>query len=97
LLIVAILDGKAYSVNIIEEIGQRLNRQASLGAVQTVLKRLEKKRLLKSELGAATKARGGKRKRLYEITAGGRQMLEHTRSQRNALWNAIPSLSFNLN
>ena len=38
LLIVAILNGEAYSVNIIGELEERLKRNASLGAVQTVLK-----------------------------------------------------------
>ncbi len=96
LLIVAILNGEAYSVNIIEEIEERLNRNVSLGAVQTVLKRLEEKDLLNSDFGNATKARGGKRKRLYEITSNGVQVLEQTRTQRNSLWDAIPKFSFNL-
>jgi len=94
LLIVAILDGNAYSVSIIEGIEDRLNRKASLGAVQTVLKRLEAKGLLKSDFGDATRARGGKRKRLYEITSSGQQLLAHTRNQRNSLWEAIPKFSF---
>ena len=68
LLAVAILNGKAYGVSIIEEIESRLNRNVSLGAMQTVLKRLEDKGLVQSEFGEATKVRGGKRKRLYEIT-----------------------------
>lgn len=96
LLIVAILDGEAYSVNIIDEIKQRLDRATSLGAVQTVLKRLEKKNLLTSDFGDATKARGGKRKRIYEITTKGQQILEQTRTQRNSLWEAVPKFSFNL-
>ncbi|MEM6398424.1 MAG: PadR family transcriptional regulator [Bacteroidota bacterium] len=96
LLIVAIRNGEAYSVNIIEEIKLRLNRRASLGAVQTVLKRLENKGMLRSEFGNTTKARGGKRKRLYEITANGQEVLEQTRAQRNALWDAIPNSTFNL-
>lgn len=96
LLIVAILNGEAYSVSIIEELEERLNRKASLGAVQTVLKRLEEKNLLKSDFGDATRARGGKRKRLYELTSSGQQVLEVSRTQRNTLWNAIPKFSFNL-
>ena len=44
LLIVAILNGDAYSVSIITEIDERLNRNVSLGAIQTVLKRLEPNR-----------------------------------------------------
>ena len=95
ILIVAILNGDAYSVGIITEIEERLNRNVSLGAIQTVLKRLEKKGLLKSEFGDATNERGGKRKRLYKVTAEGKKMLEQIRVQRNSLWEAIPKLSFN--
>lgn len=96
ILIVAILDGDAYSVSIITEIDERLNRNVSLGAIQTVLKRLENKGLLKSEFGDATNERGGKRKRLYEVTAEGQKILDLTRIQRNSLWEAIPRLSFKL-
>jgi DNA-binding PadR family transcriptional regulator len=72
---------------------ERLHRHASLGAVQTVLKRLEAKKFLTSNFGKATKARGGKRKRLYEITADGQKALDRNRNQRNALWEAIPKLT----
>jgi len=40
ILIVAILNGDAYSVGIITEIEERLNRNVSLGAIQTVLKKV---------------------------------------------------------
>ncbi len=90
LLTVAILEGEAYGVSIVEEIETRLSRAVSLGAMQTVLKRLEEKSLVKSEFGEATKVRGGKRKRLYEITLSGKQLLEQTKAQRISLWNAIP-------
>lgn len=90
LLTVAILNGEAYGVSIIEEIEDRLERNVSLGAIQTVLKRLEDKDLVKSEFGEATKVRGGKRKRYYKITADGRQVLSQTKDQRISLWNAIP-------
>lgn len=90
LLTVAILNGKAYGISIIEEIEERVERNVSLGALQTVLKRLEDKGLVKSEFGEATKVRGGKRKRFYEITSSGRQVLNATKEQRVSLWNAIP-------
>lgn len=95
-MIVAILDGDAYSVCIITEIENRLQRVVSLGAIQTVLKRLENKGLLTSAFGEATSERGGKRKRLYKITAEGKEIIDHTRAQRNSLWDAMPKLSFNL-
>ncbi|MAP54497.1 helix-turn-helix transcriptional regulator [Altibacter sp.] len=94
-MIVAILNGDAYSVGVIDEIKKRLDREVSLGAIQTVLKRLEKKGLLRSAFGHATNERGGKRKRLYEITAEGQEIIDLTRAQRNSLWQAMPRLSFN--
>ncbi len=94
LLTVAILHGQAYGVSIIEEIENRLNRNVSLGAIQTVLKRLEEKELVKSEFGEVTQVRGGKRKRYYTITAEGQRILTEAKDQRLALWSAIPKIAF---
>jgi DNA-binding PadR family transcriptional regulator len=96
LLTVAILDGEAYGVSIITEIEERLRRKVSLGAIQTVLKRLEDKDMVKSEFGEATNIRGGKRKRLYEITSIGKNILSQAKEQRNSLWDAIPKSSFQI-
>lgn len=90
LLTVAMLNGEAYGIRIIEELEIRLERNVSLGAIQTVLKRLEKKTLVASVFGEATKIRGGKRKRYYSITSEGLQILKQTQEQRFALWQAIP-------
>lgn len=94
MLTVAILQDEAYGFSIIEEIENRLNRSVSIGALQTVLKRLEKKGHLKSALGEATAIRGGKRKRFYHLTSAGKEMLRETKEQRMGLWNAVPE--FNL-
>lgn len=93
LLTVAILNGEAFGVSIIEEIESRLDRHVSLGAIQTVLKRLEDKGLVKSAFGEATKMRGGKRKRLYTLTTKGRRVLNNIKAQRISLWNAIPTMA----
>ncbi|MDX2247048.1 MAG: helix-turn-helix transcriptional regulator [Bacteroidia bacterium] len=90
LLTVAVLDGKAYGMSIIDEIKSRLGRNVSLGAVQTVLKRLEEKGMVSSDFGEATAVRGGKRKRYYTITSTGQQSLTVMKEQRMALWNALP-------
>lgn len=94
LLVVAILNGEAYGVTIIDEIESRMDRTVRLGAIQTVLKRLEDKKLVTSELGEATKMRGGKRKRYYTITASGKSILAETKEQRLALWDAVPKVVF---
>ena len=91
LLTVAILHTEAYGVAIIDEIERRLKRKVSIGALQTVLRRLENKGLLSSVFGEATKVRGGKRKRYFTVTKSGRKILNEAKDQRLALWNAIPA------
>jgi PadR family transcriptional regulator, regulatory protein PadR len=95
LLTVAILHDEAYGVAIIDEMEKRLNRKVSIGALQTVLRRLEDKKLLSSMLGEATKVRGGKRKRYFTITQQGKKVLSEAKDQRLALWKAIPKTAFN--
>ncbi|OJJ22423.1 PadR family transcriptional regulator [marine bacterium AO1-C] len=94
MLTVAILHGKAYGVAIIEEIKERLERNVSIGSLQTVLKRLEDKGYLESEMGEATKARGGKRKRYFKVTNLGMEKLQQAKEQRQNLWQAIPKIAF---
>ncbi|MBO6495622.1 MULTISPECIES: PadR family transcriptional regulator [Roseivirga] len=93
MLTVAILHGEAYGVSIIEEIENRLKRSVSMGSLQTVLKRLEDKGYLTSELGEATSVRGGKRKRFFTVTNLGKDILKATKDQRMSLWSAIPDFA----
>jgi PadR family transcriptional regulator, regulatory protein PadR len=94
LLTVAILYGEAYGIAIIEEMEKRLNRSVSIGALQTVLRRLEKKGFLTSEFGEATQVRGGKRKRYFTVTQYGRKVMEEIKEQRLGMWSAIPEVAF---
>ncbi|WP_338876463.1 helix-turn-helix transcriptional regulator [Spirosoma sp. SC4-14] len=94
LLTVALLNGTAYGLNIADELKQRSNRSINLSGVHVALYRLEEKGFVKSELGGATTARGGRRKRLFSITAYGKRTLDEMRQVRNDLWEAIPNLSF---
>lgn len=95
LLTVAVLHDEAYGIAIINEMEKRLNRKVSIGSLQTVLRRLEKKGHLSSRFGEATKIRGGKRKRYFSLTSYGLKTLEATKEQRLSLWNAIPDLNLN--
>jgi DNA-binding PadR family transcriptional regulator len=94
MLTVAVLYGEAYGVAIIDEMEKRLTRKVSIGALQTVLRRLEYKGLLTSQFGEATKVRGGKRKRYFKVTRHGQKVLQQANDQRNALWKAIPEIAF---
>jgi DNA-binding PadR family transcriptional regulator len=93
MLTVAILYGEAYGIAILDEMEKRLDRKVSIGALQTVLRRLEKKGFLISEFGEATPERGGKRKRYFTVTKYGQKVLQETRDMRQELWNAIPRIA----
>ena len=97
MLTVAILNDEAYGISIIDEMESRLGRSVSIGALQTVLRRLEKKGYLTSRFGEATSVRGGKRKRYFSITTYGLKVLEEAKEQRTGLWKAIPKVVLNLN
>ena len=73
LLTVAVLEGKAYGVMITHEIIEQSERQVRLNQVHAALQRLEEKGMASSHMGEATAERGGRRKRLFNITAYGEQ------------------------
>lgn len=93
LLTIAALASDAYSVAICDELEKRTGRSTKLGVVHAVLHRLEEKGLTKSKLGEATSVRGGKRKRYYAVTGGGRAALIKAREIREGLWRVIPDLA----
>ena len=96
MLTVGILHLEAYGVSIKKEIESRLSRNVSVGALQTALRRLEDKGYLKSRDGEATEERAGRPKKYFQITALGKRAMEHTKSTRDELWNAIPKMALNL-
>ncbi|HEY9007745.1 MAG TPA: helix-turn-helix transcriptional regulator [Ohtaekwangia sp.] len=93
LLLVALLNKEAYGVSIAEELKKQANREISISAVHAVLHRLEEKGFVKSRLGGASEERGGRKKRLFTITAYGRHSLEELRDTRNAIWDLITKAS----
>ncbi|WP_158860258.1 PadR family transcriptional regulator [Lunatibacter salilacus] len=94
LLTVAALLDEAYSVAICDELSSQTGRTVKLGVVHAVLNRLEEKGLLDSHLGEATKMRGGKRKRFYQLTISAKEALVNTKSVRDQLWERIPTLTW---
>ena len=73
LLLFAILrlGDQAYGVRIRQEIERRTGRDISVGAVYTGLERLRSRGLISSREGGATRARGGRRKRFYDLEPEG--------------------------
>ena len=95
LLIVLVMDDEAYGVTIADTYFEHMGKRIAIPAIYTVLKRLEKKGFLKSGMRGATAERGGRKKRLYEITQSGYYALRELREARNKLWEVAPSLKFN--
>ena len=62
---------QAYGVPIAREIEVAGKRFVALGSVYAALERLADRGLVRSELGEATKERGGRAKRYFQITAAG--------------------------
>ncbi len=90
LMIVAILNEEAYGVKVMDEILEQIGRKVNISAVHTVLDRLEKKGFVRSFMGGASAERGGRRKRLFRITAEGSRALSYVHTTRNVLYDQIP-------
>ena len=93
LLVFVMRDEEAYGVSIAEQYQKVTNKTISIPAIHTVLKRLEAKKLVNSVLGEPTQVRGGKKKRLYTITANGYEILKQLQEQRAYLWSLAPKFS----
>lgn len=92
LTMVGILGEDAYGNAIVAEIKSRVNRDVNLSAVHVTLYRLEDKGYVKSSMGGATNARGGRRKRLFQVTNAGLAMLRSMKEARMDLWKLVPQL-----
>jgi DNA-binding PadR family transcriptional regulator len=92
LTMVGILQDDAYGNAIVNEIKERVGREVNLSAVHVTLYRLEDKGYVKSGMGGATNARGGRRKRIFTITNAGLSMLRAKKEQQVELWKLVPQL-----
>ena len=92
LLTVGLMFPDAYGLAIVEELKNQTDRKVTLSSVHKVLIRLENKAFLKSHLGGATKERGGRNKKLYQLTYLGKSVVNQTRDLRNRMWKSIPEV-----
>ncbi len=91
LLSVGVLHPEAYAYSIRLEIRSQVGKSLSLASVHTVLYRLEKDGLLKSELGGRSEKRGGRSKRLFSLTQHGEKTVEDIHAVRQAMWARMQS------
>jgi PadR family transcriptional regulator PadR len=92
LLMVALIGTDSYGVLITEELEKQTGRVITLSAAHAALHRLEEKGFVKSKMGGASIERGGRRKRLFQLTAYGRQALQELREVRNSIWAQLPNI-----
>lgn len=90
LLLVASQDGEAYGLSITNSIEEDLQRPVTMSSVHTALYRLEEKGYVRSKVGGSSHERGGRRKRLFEITTEGKKALVSAREARKILYSKIP-------
>ncbi len=93
MLSVGILYDDAYGLAIQKEIMNRCKRSITISTVHSVLGRLEEKGFLSARYDGATPERGGRRKRLFRVTAAGENTIQTMKQMRNDMWNAIPSVA----
>ncbi|RDB05331.1 PadR family transcriptional regulator [Runella aurantiaca] len=91
LLTVAVLDGQAYGVVLMHEIIEQTGRSVRLNQVHSALQRLEEKGMVNSEMGEPTNERGGRRKRLFSVTAYGHRTLQEIQEVRVSFWSRLTS------
>jgi PadR family transcriptional regulator PadR len=96
LTMVGVLQEDAYGNAIVTEIKERLKREVNLSAVHVTLYRLEDKGYVRSRMGGATKERGGRRKRIFQITNAGLAVLKTMKEARVDLWKMIPQLKMSV-
>jgi len=91
LAVLRVGDG-AYGASIRKELEACTGRAVSHGAAYVTLDRLEDKGLLASELGESAPGRGGRRKRLFRVTADGIAALRASRTALEKLWGGVEEL-----
>ena len=77
----------ASGLSIQESLQRDARRSASLGAIYTALDRLERKGFVESWLGDPTPIRGGRRRRMYQLTKDGSGALAESRKIREVMWD----------
>lgn len=89
LLAVCTLQPDAYGAALKELIEAEAGRSVSVGAIYAALDRLERKQCVSSHVGGATEERGGRRKRLYQATNTGIEVLQDVRAVRERFWRGL--------
>jgi len=89
LLAVRALGDHTYAVPVQQFVEEATGRNVSIGAIYAALSRLEAKGFVRSSIGEPTARRGGKPKRLYDVTSLGLRTAKALHRVRERIWNTI--------
>jgi DNA-binding PadR family transcriptional regulator len=79
----------SYAVPLQQFIEEAAGRAVSIGAVYSALNRLEDKGYVRSTMSEAIAARGGKSRRMYEVTPLGMRTMKDLHQVRLKMWRTI--------
>ena len=89
-------DREVYGVPIVDEIARRTGRPVSRVAVYIALRRLERRGLVHTWMGAPVAERGGKARRCVKVTHSGLNALQGAREALTRMWAGLdPNLERN--
>jgi len=86
LLAIGYLREEAYLVAIRKHLSKIVGKELSIGAVHIPLRRIEKQGLISASFGESTAVRGGRRKKIYRLTATGQAALKESKKITDRLW-----------
>jgi DNA-binding PadR family transcriptional regulator len=91
LVLIAIvrLGPNAYGVPIVDELRRHTRRAILRPSVYLALRRLEDKGLIRSRMSAPESRRGGRARRLVELTAVARRQLRESQQTMRSLWQGV--------
>ena len=93
LLAVLRLEHESYGANLQADVEEATGRHISLGSIHMTLGRLEERGLATSGKSAPQASRGGKARRIYQVSAEGRATLEWNRRVMDRMWEGVPAES----
>jgi len=87
------LQGNAYGVTIRRQLAKTTDKYWSIGAIYDVLDRLARKGLVTTKITSPLPERGGRSKRMYQVTNKGFKALDTVRQIQTAMWADLPKAS----
>ncbi len=86
------LKNNAYGVTIRETMKELSGETWAFGAIFVMLDRMAKKGLLKSHMSKPTSLRGGRSKRIFNLTEAGKESLLKVKKVQETVWSDIDGL-----